>query len=241
MTVWNCRSGHSFLVDCGAEESVFPASAADKRHHASSAPLVAANSTLIKTWGKCEASLVLCKGHTFTQDFHVADVTDSILGADFFASNRLDIDMSNKHLISLDDLHVVATGVASVCSTICGLHITRIHSDVIIDEFPELLVPRFKSTDSNKHGVEHYITTDGPPLHACARRLKQKKLEVAKAEPRWKGWASSDAPTLPGPHHCTSSLNQVEAEDHVATFDALTMQLLMTGTPCPTYRTSMVA
>ena len=36
--------------------------------------------------------------------------------------------------------------------------------------------------DSNKHGVEHYITTDGPPLHARARRLKQDKLDVAKAE-----------------------------------------------------------
>ena len=113
----------------------------------------------------------------------MADVTDSILGADFFVSNRLAIDMSNKRLISLDDLHVVATGVASICSTICGLHISRFHSfDAIIDEFPELLVPRFKSTDSNKHGVEHYITTEGPPLHARARRLKQEKLEIAKAE-----------------------------------------------------------
>ena len=183
MTVWDRHSGCSFLVDCGAEESVFPASAADKRHRASSAPLVSANGTLIKTWGKRKASLVLGKGHTFTQEFHVADVTDSILGADFFVSNRLAIDMSNKHLISLDDLHVVATGVASICSTICGLHISRFHSfDAIIDEFPELLVPRFKSTDSNKHGVEHYITTKGPPLHAHARRLKQEKLEIAKAE-----------------------------------------------------------
>ena len=183
MTVWDRRSGCSFLVDCGAEESVFPASAADKRHRASSAPLVAANGTLIKTWGKRKASLVLGKGHTFTQEFHVADITDSILGADFFVSNRLAIDMSNKRLISLDDLHVVATGVASICSTICGLHISRFHSfDAIIDEFPELLVPRFKSTDSNKHGVEHYITTEGPPLHARARRLKQEKLEIAKAE-----------------------------------------------------------
>ena len=69
MTVWDHHSGCSFLVDCGAEESVFPASATDKRHYASSVPLVTANGTLIKTWGKCEASLVLGKGHTFTQEF----------------------------------------------------------------------------------------------------------------------------------------------------------------------------
>ena len=108
-------------------------------------------------------------------------MSDSILGADFFVSNRLAIDMSNKHLISLDDLHVVATSVASICSTICGLHISRFHSfDAIIDEFPELLVPRFKSTDSNKHGVEHYITTEGPPLHAHSRCLKAKFAEMER-------------------------------------------------------------
>ena len=118
-TVWNHRLGRSFLVDCGTYESVFPASAADKRHHASSAPLVVANDTLIKTCGKHEASLVLGKEHTFTQEFHVADVTVSLIGTDFLASNRLVIDMSNKRPISLDDSNVVATGVASVCSTIC--------------------------------------------------------------------------------------------------------------------------
>ena len=182
MTVWDRHSGRSFLVDCGADESVFPASAPDKRHRAPSAPLVAANGTLIRTWGKRKSSLLLGKGHAFTQEFHVAEVTKPILGADIFASNRLAIDMSDKRLISLDDLNVVASGVASL-SSVCGLHVARIHSlDAIIDEFPELLVPRFKSTDSNKHGVEHYITTDGPPLHARARRLKQEQLEVAKAE-----------------------------------------------------------
>ena len=173
MTVLDRHSGCSFLVDCGVDKFVFPASASDKRHHAPSAPLVAANGTLIRTWGKHKSSLLLVKGHAFTQEFHVAEVMKPIIGADFFASNRLAIDMSDKHLISFDDLNVVASGVASL-SSICGLHVARIHSlDAIIDEFPELFVPRFKSTGSNKHGVEHYITTDGPPLHAHARRLKQ--------------------------------------------------------------------
>lgn len=183
MTVWDRRSGRSFLVDCGADESVLPASAADKRHRPSSTPLVAANGTIIETWGKRKSSILLGKGRLFAQEFHLADVTDPILGADFFASHRLAIDMSNKRLVSLDDLNVVATGITSTSSSVCGLHAARIHSfDAIVDEFPELLVPRFKSTDSNKHGVEHFITTEGPPLHARARRLKQDMLEIAKAE-----------------------------------------------------------
>ena len=45
-----------------------------------------------------------------------------------------------------------------------------------------VLVPRFKPSDENKHGVEHHIVTEGPPLHARARRLDADKLAAAKAE-----------------------------------------------------------
>jgi len=129
MAVWDRRSGRSFLVDCGADESVLPASASDKRHRPSTS-LIAANGTLIKTWGKRKSSILLSKGHAFTQEFHLADVTIPILGADFFASNRLAIDMSNKRLVSLDDLNVVASGSASTSSArpsfqVHGLQQTR--------------------------------------------------------------------------------------------------------------------
>ena len=141
MAVWDRHSGRSFLVDCGADESVFPASASDKRHRAPSAPLVAANGTLIRTWGKRKSSLLLGKGHAFTQEFHVAEVTKPILGTDFFASNRLAIDMSDKHLISLDDLNVVASGVASL-SSICGLHVARFTlSTPLSTSFPSCRFP----------------------------------------------------------------------------------------------------
>ena len=72
MTVWDRRSGRSFLVDCGADESLLPASAADKRHRAASTRLIAANGTLIKTWGKRESSILLSKGHAFTQVFSLS-------------------------------------------------------------------------------------------------------------------------------------------------------------------------
>jgi cleavage and polyadenylation specificity factor subunit 1 len=128
-------------------------------------------------------TLELKHDHPIRQVFHIADVTGPILGADFFASNRLAIDMSNKQLISLDDLSIVAKGVACIGSAIGGLHIARVSSlESIIDEFPELLIPRFRPSDSNKHGVEHHIITEGHPLHARARRLDQEKLGIAKTE-----------------------------------------------------------
>ena len=33
-----------------------------------------------------------------------------------------------------------------------------------------------------KHGVQHFISTKGPSIHARARRLPPDKLEIAKAE-----------------------------------------------------------
>ena len=75
MTMQERRSGKAFLIDFGVEESVFPASAADKRQQAISSPLVAANIKLIKIWGKRNISLLFGKTHTFTQVFHVVNVT----------------------------------------------------------------------------------------------------------------------------------------------------------------------
>ena len=51
----------------------------------------------------------------------------------------------------------------------------------LLTEFPEVLEPSFKTPDT-KHGVEHFIPTKGPPLHAHARRLPPNKLAFAKRE-----------------------------------------------------------
>ncbi|KAJ8362062.1 hypothetical protein AAFF_G00399970 [Aldrovandia affinis] len=55
------------------------------------------------------------------------------------------------------------------------------------DVFQRLLVdfptsPHPFSSAAVKHGVDHFIATTGPPVHARARRLDPQKLAVAKAE-----------------------------------------------------------
>ncbi|KAJ8391890.1 hypothetical protein AAFF_G00083610 [Aldrovandia affinis] len=47
--------------------------------------------------------------------------------------------------------------------------------------FTDLTTPTFSSA-AVKHGVDHFIATTGPPVHARARRLDPQKLAVAKAE-----------------------------------------------------------
>jgi len=102
ISVSDLNTGRSFLVDTGAEESVYPASIQDRRKRRGP-NLVAANGTSIATYGKKAFRLKLGKGETFTQEFWLANVTQPILGADFFAKHHLAIDLANQRLISLDN------------------------------------------------------------------------------------------------------------------------------------------
>ena len=73
-------------------------------------------------------------------------------------------------------LQIKGSGTETSCHQ-CFKHLLRHlwspchpHSpfDATIDLFPDFVVSRFKSIDSDKFGVRHYITTNGLPLHACA-------------------------------------------------------------------------
>ncbi|GFO08997.1 retrovirus-related pol polyprotein [Plakobranchus ocellatus] len=176
ISVTDIISGRSFLVDTGAEESVFPATNTDKKK--SRGPnLIAANGSAIATYGKRPISLKLSKTTLFKQTFWIADVTQPILGADFFTSHRLAIDLNNKRLVSLDGGLIV--NARPTHSPRPGIH--KVHSkyEAILEDFPELLTPTFQE---NKHGVVHHIPTSGPAVHARARRLDNDKLSAAKAE-----------------------------------------------------------
>ncbi|KAK3757325.1 hypothetical protein RRG08_014014 [Elysia crispata] len=139
--------------------------------------IISANGSAIATYGKRPISLKLSKTTLFKQKFWIADVTQPILGADFFTCHRLAIDLSNKRLVSLDGGTIV--NARPTHSPRPGIH--KVHSkyEAILEDFPELLIPTFRD---NKHGVVHHIPTSGPPVHARARRLDNDKLSAAKAE-----------------------------------------------------------
>ena len=139
--------------------------------------LMAANRSTFATYGKRQISVKLNKTTLFTQKFWIAYVTQPILGADFFTSHRLAIDLSNKRLVSLDGGTIV--NARPTQSPRPGIH--KVHSkyEAIFEEFPELSIPTFKD---KKHGVVYHIPTSGPPVHVCVRRLDNDKLSAAKAE-----------------------------------------------------------
>ena len=104
-----------------------------------------------------------------------------LLGADFLQAKALLVDLQSQRLLN-------ATSFSSSAlqkSDEPALHLHHIASDDsytrILDEFPAIMRPEFASP-SVRHGVEHFITTTGPPVYAKARRLPPDKLAVAKAE-----------------------------------------------------------
>lgn len=180
-SVLDHRTGQHFLIDTGADVSVYPASAQDRKSNPPSTTLSAANGTSIHTWGKRNITLEIGSRKLYSHDFYLADVTRPILGADFFISQSLIIDLKGKRLLSLDNVSTSLKNTDEPLS-VAGLSLQphTTYSD-LLQQFPELLTPHFDST-INKHGVEHHIITHGPPVHAQARRLNPEKLAAAKAE-----------------------------------------------------------
>ena len=176
--VWDRKTGHKFLVDTGAQVSVFPASAAERRGQKTE-PLVAANGSKIDTFG-CRTIPLDLGFRKFQWSFVLSDVNHPMLGADFFCSNHLLIDVYTSHIIDAETYESVPvwhdTGLApglNACSA------NNEFADVLL-EFPSVTRPQFST--ATKHGVEHCIPTTGPPTHAKARRLSPEKLAIARRE-----------------------------------------------------------
>jgi cleavage and polyadenylation specificity factor subunit 1 len=182
LSLWDRCSGRSYLVDTGADVSVFPVSFSDKCSITPSSSLQAANGTPIMTWGQKSLTLSFGKNRKFCHSFYIADVTQPILGADFFITNNLAIDLRGRQLVDLHRQRFMDAMSVKLVPIVAGLSITNANKfSAILEDFPEILIPRFDSP-INKHGVEHFIITEGPPLHARARRLDAEKFVVAREE-----------------------------------------------------------
>ena len=174
-------SGSRFLCDTGAQRSVLPASAADITGGELGPRLATANGSPIRTYGV--RSVELCfGGQRFTWDFVTADIAFPLLGADFLCAHGLLVDVKNNRLV--DALTFSSFTCTRGEAAYDGLSGSLSEADKylhLLAEFPDLTQPTF-SAPTAKHGVEHHIATEGPPVYARARRLDPAKLAVAKEE-----------------------------------------------------------
>ena len=173
-------SGRRFLVDTGALVSVFPASRLDTRSHHARPLLEAANGSTIHTYGEKQMTLSI-KGRKYVWKFLAAGVTQPLLGADFLCSNTLMVDVKGQRLV--DPTTHTSLPLFVTNASAHGIHNVAQDSDfsALLKEFPDILTPTF-SNPTAKHGVVHYISTEGPPIHSRARRLPPEKLTIARNE-----------------------------------------------------------
>ena len=174
------NSGRQFLVDTGAEVSVFPVSGRDTRARQSDGELLTANGSTCRTYGTRQLKLAV-DGHEFLWPFVIAEVTQPLLGADFLCGNELMVDLKGKRLVESTTFRSWRLHRSDVAPQ--RLHYISKDNDysAILSSFPELLTPAF-SAPTAKHGVTHFIHTEKPPLHSRARRLPPEKLNIAKEE-----------------------------------------------------------
>ena len=173
-------SGRRFLVDTEALVSVFPASGLDTRSHHARPLLEAANGSTIHTYGEKQMTLSI-NGRKYVWKFSVADVTQPLLGADFLCSNTLMVDVKAQRLV--DPATYTSLPLFVTNASAHGIHNVAQDNDfsAFLKEFPDILTPTF-SNPTAKHGVVHYISTEGPPIHSRARRLPPEKLVIARDE-----------------------------------------------------------
>lgn len=176
------NSCNKFLVDTGAEVSVIPPTAVDKRKkHDQSIHLYAANGSRISTFGERKLALNLGLRRPFQWTFIIADVLQPILGADFLKHYNLLVDMKHNRLIDQQ------TNLGSSCS-ISQVSATQVKSYNSVDQFQKILAEFIDITNPNnqlgsaKTDVHHYICTKGPPVFAKPRRLPPDRLALAQKE-----------------------------------------------------------
>ena len=173
----------SYLIDTGADISVFPRSKLHGPVSKSEYELFAANGTRITTYGTVAINLNLSLRRAFKWNFTVADVKTPIIGMDFLSHYGLLVDARNKSLIDtatqMSSRGYTATTDEVSVKTIIGE--SPYHQ--LLAEFPDLTRPPIFGKERTRHSVVHHIeTTPGPPVYNKPRRLAPDRLKQVKEE-----------------------------------------------------------
>ena len=131
-------NGFRFLVDTGAEVSVIPPSATDRKHRRTSLSLQAVNDSPIATYGDRLLTVNIGLRRTFQWIFIVADVKQPILGADFLRHYNLLVDMAHNRLtdaLTTLQVHGVATTDTSPSPTLLSRQ-PKNEFEALLSRFP---------------------------------------------------------------------------------------------------------
>ncbi|XP_076243380.1 uncharacterized protein LOC143184797 [Calliopsis andreniformis] len=171
-----------YLIDTGAEVSVFPRKKVNGARAKSNFLLTAANGSLINTYGQIVISVDLRLRRAFPWTFIIADIERPIIGADFLARYGLLPDVQDRRLIDkITGLSVPGTvPIGGVESAQCVAPVADSEVYALLKKYECITRPAV-CTSAAKHEVKHHIvTTPGPPVSHKPRRLTTDRLKAAK-------------------------------------------------------------
>lgn len=171
-----------FLVDTGSQFSVLPATAADRSKGPSGYNLVAANSSVIHTFGRKTLSLSLGLRRQYPWEFVIADVSRPLLGSDFLSYHGILIDIKNKKLID-STTHLTIKGKPTkqvpMSLSISTPEVSDCYQE-LLNQYADIMRP--KPQTNIKHQTKHRIITNGNNIFFKPRRVAPAKLQIMKAE-----------------------------------------------------------
>ena len=169
-------SGREFLCDNGAQTSVLPATVEDTAPGVHGPQLRSANDAPIRTYGTKTADLCF-GGQRFRCDFFTADISFTLLGADFLCAHNLLVGIKNNRLVDARTFSSFAC--ARGRAAYGGLSSSLSEGDEyqqLLRKFTGINRPT-SSAVTAKHGVEHHIDTKGPPVYARALTTQPRQAE----------------------------------------------------------------
>nr|VZH96093.1 unnamed protein product [Spirometra erinaceieuropaei] len=184
-TIYVCdiATRRRFLVDTGAQISVVPPTAADRRFPSPGLHLQAANCSSIPTFGSLSLTLNIGLRRSFTLIFVIADVPHAILGSDFPAEFDLLVDCRRARLLD----RTTGLFVRGLTPFTAPINLSVLDADIgspfrqLLLSHPNIVKPQFRSGEVQLD-VVHHIHTSGPPVFARPRRLAPERFQTAKAE-----------------------------------------------------------
>ena len=174
-----------WLIDGGALWSIVPPTPQQRASGPNAWKLQAANGSDIPCYGLTDRRICIAD-REFDFTFIIADVRQSILGADFLHRFYLAPNHRDECLIDLNDWSTIPVG--EKCGTqpnrVTNINFVDQQTDPfyqLLDSYPALSTPSFTPKDVS-HGVKHHIPTNCHPIQSKARKLNPEKLEIAKRE-----------------------------------------------------------
>nr|VZI00067.1 unnamed protein product [Spirometra erinaceieuropaei] len=172
-----------FLVDTGAQISVVPPTAADRRFPSPGLHLQAANCSQIPTYGNLSLTLNIGLRRSLSWIFVIADVPHAILGSDFLAEFDLLVDCRRARLPD----RTTGLFVRGLTPFTIPTNLSVLDTDIaspfrqLLLSHPNIINPQFRSGEV-QHDVVHHIRTSGPPVFARPRQIAPERFQAAKAE-----------------------------------------------------------